>query len=409
MSSSLIRKLRLLYIQPAEVFGGAERQGLLQMKMLAEYGFEVFPVIGPGKTILPELAEYDIHNYIFYESFCHEAYYPLTVIGRVIYASHFAQDWVTMQMNLVRAMKEMAIDLVFANRSTGWIASGWAAHHLQIPLVWRGGGRITKRTEAVSLSLFAHRWGPDALICNCEAVRENLRPFIHCPSYVVKNGVDHHRFNPQRLSPEIREDHGIDDETLVVGFPSRPAPEKGLEFLAQVVKQVRRRVPKMKVLIAGEFGWRTHYEKIFAQMGLSDQVKFIGHLYNIESFYRGCDVVVLTSKDKSIEGSPNVILEAMAMECPIVATQVGGVAEAIRHGVEGFLVPPEDVEGFAHYLEMLLLNSALRKQMGASGRATILNKFNHQHWISQLANILRGVALKTNVPSLYETDPAHAC
>jgi glycosyltransferase involved in cell wall biosynthesis len=132
-------------------------------------------------------------------------------------------------------------------------------------------------------------------------------------------------------------------------------------------------------------------------MGLSSTVTFLGHVQDIESFYRSCDVVVLTSKSRSIEGSPNAMLEAMAMECPVVATEVGGVAEAVRHGVEGFLVPPDDAARFADCLVALLSDGALRRRMGAAGRAAVLERFDHQVVVSRLAGILRDVVLTARV------------
>jgi glycosyltransferase involved in cell wall biosynthesis len=395
-------QIRLLYVQPAEVFGGAERQGVLHMSLLAQHGFDVVPVVGPGKAIIPVLEEHGIHDFVFLEAFCHEAYYPLNWLEHAAYWGSFVRDWFAMQERLLDVIKTKSIDIILANRSTGWIAASWAAYRLRIPMVWRGGGRLTHWTESLALNVLSRGFGPDVLICNCEAVRANLIPYIQCASYVVNNGVDPQRFDPRRIEPRIRRELGLDEQTLVVGFPSRPAPEKGLEFLAEVVKRAADRVPKMRVLIAGEFGWRQHYEEMFTRLGLGERVTFLGHVHDIASFYRSCDVVVLTSKRRSIEGSPNAILEAMAMECPIVATDVGGVSEAVHHAVEGLLAPPEDAGRFADHLVAILSDSALRKRMGSAGRAAILQKYNHQAVVSRLASILREVALKQRAPSLRE-------
>jgi len=108
----------------------------------------------------------------------------------------------------------------------------------------------------------------------------------------------------------------------------------------------------------------------------------------VESFLASCDVVVLTSKSRSIEGSPNALLEAMAMERPIVATRVGGVAEVITDGVEGFLVGEVDGEAFAERLVRLLGDPGLRRQMGAAGRARVLAHHREGDVVATLAAML---------------------
>jgi glycosyltransferase involved in cell wall biosynthesis len=237
-------------------------------------------------------------------------------------------------------------------------------------------------------------WGPDALICNCEAVRIGLAPLVNCPSFIVPNGVDTDRFDPAKVKPRFREELGLGPDVPVVGFAARPAPEKGMEFLAQVILGASREVPELRVLVGGEFGWRQRYEEMFAGMGLGDRVRFLGHVRDVESVYKSSDAIVLTSRNNSIEGSPNAVLEAMAMARPVVATRVGGLAEAVEHGVEGFLAGHEDVAGFTHYLVQLLRDRDLRERMGAAGRDTILRRFSDWSVAGRLSSVLRSVAAR---------------
>jgi glycosyltransferase involved in cell wall biosynthesis len=262
---------------------------------------------------------------------------------------------------------------------------------LGIPIVWRGGSRITQRAETIALRLLSPLFAPDLLLANCEPVRADLGEALHCPTEILPNGVDTRRFDPASVSLSFRREHDIDPATPVVGLLARPAPGKGLELLARVVDIVSRARPNVQFLIAGDFGWRAHYQQLFAAAGLGDRVRFLGHLEDAAAFLRGCDVVVLTSSSRSIEGSPNALLEAMAMERPIVATRVGGIAEAITHGVQGFLVPEDAADAFAAHVEHLLADETLRRRMGVAGRARIMARFHHEHVVAGLARTLRSL------------------
>jgi glycosyltransferase involved in cell wall biosynthesis len=276
------------------------------------------------------------------------------------------------------------------NRTIGWLAASLVALLAGAPLVWRSGSRTTSRFEELAIGVLGRVTRPGLLLANCEPVRADLAPLVRCPSRILHNGVDTGRFDPARVRPRFREELALEGKPLV-GFPARPAPEKGMELLTRVVRLTAQRMPNVCFLVAGEFGWRSHYMKIFADQGLDRWVRFLGHVDDIECFLRSCDVAILTSKPESVEGSPNALLEAMAMELPVVATAVGGVAEAITEGVSGFLIAPNDAEMFANRLIELLRDLSLRRRMGSAGRAAILERFHHETVVSELASMLRAL------------------
>jgi len=384
--------MRVMYVQPAEGFGGAERQGVLHIRRLRDLGVEVVPVVGPGDPIRQALARAGITDYVFAPDMVHEPLGPLSTLGRLRYGVASFEDWWSIQRRLLDLGRAAQVDAIFASRPVGWVAASRVAHQLGVPLVWRGGSRPTQLGEPTALRLLGRLWPPDAFVCNCEAVQRALGPLVPAPSFIVPNGVDTERFDPRRVAPRFRVDPAFGPDVPVVGFAGRPAPEKGLEVLAAALLRVARELPTLGVLIAGEFGWRERYEQLFAQLGLAPRTRFLGHLDDVESLYASCDVVALASHEHSIEGSPNAVLEALAMARPVVATAVGGVAEIIRDGVQGFLVPAGDSEALAARLTQLLREPALRARQGAAGRATILR--THSDWsvARQLLRVLREAA-----------------
>jgi glycosyltransferase involved in cell wall biosynthesis len=132
------------------------------------------------------------------------------------------------------------------------------------------------------------------------------------------------------------------------------------------------------------------------QLGLSpDILKFCGACSDLRPVYHQATAVVLTSDH---EGTPNVLLEAMASGLPVVATRVGGVPEIVQHGQTGFLFEPNDINSGALALAELVTNSELRKEMGGRARAYVA----HKHSLQRLPAYLSGLyelALPTNFPA----------
>jgi len=159
-----------------------------------------------------------------------------------------------------------------------------------------------------------------------------------------------------------------------------------------VVRSAVAEVPSLRFLVAGESGWRAHYQSLFGSSGLSERVTFLGHVADIESFYASCDIVVLASRQNSIDGSPNAVLEAMAMERPVVASNVGGLAETLHDGIEGYLVAPADAVGFSRRLIELCGDPSLRRRLGTAGRATVVREHDDRVVAERLTAICLDVA-----------------
>jgi glycosyltransferase involved in cell wall biosynthesis len=384
--------LRLLYVQPAEVFGGPERQAVLHISRLPRHGVEVIPVVGPGPAIRGAMAEAGITDYQFSEHLCHEPHYPIeTLWAGLRFGARFTRDWLMTQQTLLRLARRHRVDVVLCSRAVGWIAASGVARALGLPSVWRAGGRITRPFEHRLLSTFGPLFRPALFLANCEAIRRQMAPLIGCPSDVLHNGVDTGVFDPQRIRRDVRAELGLPPGTPVVGMSARPAPEKGMDRLLRVIQACSRAQPAIRFLLAGEFGFRARYQEQYASAGVGPWVRFLGHVQDVPSFLAACDVVILTSNAHSIEGSPNALLEAMAMSRPVVATRVGGIGEAVTDGEEGFLLEEDDVQSFAGKLLHLLDDAPLRARMGAAGRQRILVHYDADQVTAELAHKLHEV------------------
>jgi glycosyltransferase involved in cell wall biosynthesis len=146
--------------------------------------------------------------------------------------------------------------------------------------------------------------------------------------------------------------------------------------------------------IVGEGPLRESLESQITQLSLEDIVKLCGALPHQEVIekYQQASIFVLPAilgANGDRDGVPNVILEAMAMELPVVSTQHSGIPEAVQDCISGLLVPPADEIALAQALERLLNDSDLRNNFGRSGRKTVMAQFNVEQNVEQLLEEFR--------------------
>lgn len=375
-----------MYILPAEGFGGAERQGVLHMRLLPRFGIDVIPVVGSGPVIEGQLRAAGLHDYVFCPEFPKALTRPPSPIAELGRGLGYLRSYFRLRHKLIALGRAQRVDAVFASRAFGWAVGSGVGRSLGVPVIWRTGSRPARRAHVAAVRTLARLIAPDLLVTNSDVGNEILRDLLRVRSVVVPNGVDERRFDPARVPPRFRE-----GTSLVVGLAARPTYEKGLDSLAEVTHLLIQRVPNVRVLVAGDFAWRDHFRRRFHDSGLDDRVKFLGHVDDVESFYASCDVVVLTSHRQSIELSSNAILEAMAMERAVVVSDVGGMSEVVRDGEQGFLVDPDNPAMFATRIATLLDDGELRARMGRAGRATILANHRSDVVTARLADLIAGV------------------
>jgi phenylacetate-CoA ligase len=196
------------------------------------------------------------------------------------------------------------------------------------------------------------------MLCNSRSLAEStLREDRHPPPVaVIPNAVDLDRFRPQPFPDE-------EPPTIVVVANLRPV--KRLERFLEAMSIVVQDLPRARARILGDGPERTRLEKLALQLGLQEQVEFMGKVGDVRPSLRSCHVACLSSDS---EGFPNALLEAMAMGRPVVSTAVGGVPELVRTGVDGLLTGTEAGE-IATALLVVLADADKMRRMGANASA----------------------------------------
>ncbi|MBC7806622.1 MAG: glycosyltransferase family 4 protein [Akkermansiaceae bacterium] len=202
----------------------------------------------------------------------------------------------------------------------------------------------------------------------------------------IPNGIDISRFS--LVAAEQQDRRRIQRESLLVAPQdslvvclSRLSPEKDVTNLLEAFALLTRHSPRLRLCIAGEGRLRKSLEWHINLLGLTEKATLLGVFprEKISDLLFAADIFALSSRE---EGLSLAILEAMASGLPVVATNVGGIPEAVQTGVTGILAPPQDPGAFADALRTLLSDPAKSERMGSAGRSRVSELFTDSAMIA---------------------------
>ena len=210
--------------------------------------------------------------------------------------------------------------------------------------------------------------GVSAVIAPSSAMRQTLLEYgVSSPIHIIPTGLNLADF-AHCDGPGFRARHGIAAGRPVMAYVGRVAFEKNLDFLLGVTEQVRRDLPEVLFVIAGEGPARPSLERAVAKRGLGANVRFVGYLERrteLPSCYCAADAFVFASKT---ETQGLVLLEAMALGVPVVGLAEMGTKDVLKEGA-GCRIAPDDVAGFTRVLIALLADRTAAQALGAVGKA----------------------------------------
>lgn len=287
------------------------------------------------------------------------------------------------EAELSRLFQTLKPDLVAAHSSKAGILARLAARRLGIPVVFTAHGWAfqpeappVRRGVALAAERVAGRWA-DRIICVSEHDRRlALAARVAPPERIVtvRNGIPD---DPARAEPGRP---GRVSAVMVARF----APPKDHTTLLAAVS----RIEDLDMVLVGDGPQRAAVEREVAQRGLTGRVQVLGSLPDVAPVLAQAHVFVLCSR---WEGLPLTILEAMRAGLPVVASDVGGIREAVVEGQTGFLVPTGNVEALERRLRTLVANPELRQKLGTAGRRRYEEAFRLERMVAETLAVYRGV------------------
>ncbi len=362
-------KPNVLFIIDSFEQGGSERQALqllrqLQLSGQCRVNLACLQNRGSLRAATDALGIGEIHEY------------PLT--------SFYDLNFVKQLGRLRRFIRENEIDVVhthcFYTNIFGMIGAFLSGVPARVTSKGETDGFRTpmqKRAERMAFRL-AHRVIANCLVVQNQLIKEGVSPARIIQHY---NGLELERL---KVNPALRREEAL----ASFGLPQDPArrlitivanlhnPVKDHPTFLRAAARVRTAVPDAAFVIAGEGSLMESHRELARQLGIERDVFFIGRCDNVPNLLFASDVGVLSSR---AEGFANAILEYMAAGLPVVATDAGGVREAIVEGESGFVVPVGDAEMMAERIIQVLGDSKRARHMGRQGKFIVAEKFASEH------------------------------
>lgn len=212
------------------------------------------------------------------------------------------------------------------------------------------------------------------VIADGTPIRDQLAPFVGADRVdLIYNGVDLDQFSTAISGEGVRAEWGIDADTVLIGNVARLTSWKGQDVLLKAFIRLAPDYPGAKLVLVGSpvfhgDDFEAELRRLAADSGLSDRILFAGFRWDLPEVLAALDIFVYPSIRK--DTSPLSLVSAMASGGPILASDVGGVAELLTHTEDGLIVPAADVDALGNALRWMLDDPDLRKRLGAAARRT---------------------------------------
>lgn len=279
----------------------------------------------------------------------------------------------------------------------------WHAHDYKTNLL----GIIVNRYHPMRLITTAHGWVNfdgmtplyywldkrffltryETVICVSETVREQAinggTPQSKCVP--LENAIDHEQFARRQPKSDAQKNLcGQQNDHLIIGTVGRLSEEKGFDLLIEAVSELIKEGMRIKLFIAGQGPEEKNLQTQIRKSGTEDHITLIGFCEDTQSFYESLDLFVLSSHR---EGLPNVVLEAMAVGTPVIATEVDGVPRVITHQHDGILIPPGSADAIKNAIQDAITSPQRCEALGEKAKQTICDKWSFKQRMEKIMSI----------------------
>jgi glycosyltransferase involved in cell wall biosynthesis len=300
---------------------------------------------------------------------------------------------------LVRIIQRDRIDLVHINSEACW-SGAIAAKMAHVPAIIHLHGLSALSPPWVGRVTVGvlNRHSQAMIACSNEVKRAYLRSGANpALMHVIHNGINIDMFTPDNIEPTLRKELKISNGQPLIGMIANFDRRKGHHDFVISCADVISQVPDAQFVIVGDTKLdHKYYEQIqhlITTHGLASAVHLLGVRKDIPNVLRSLDIVVQPSLT---EAGPIVPLEAMAMQRPLIVTDVGGNSEEVVNGQTGIVVPVADGHRLATAIMKLLSDIPLGQELGRRGRQRVLEKYTDDIHVSQVEQLYDGLLIASN-------------
>lgn len=227
----------------------------------------------------------------------------------------------------------------------------------------------------------------DRVVAVSECVKSDILRYDRIPAEkvrVISNGIDPAEFRGEIRGEQVRAALRLPPHSRILGTIGRMKIQKGHAFLIEAFAGLKQRMDDLQLLIVGDGPLRCDLQRKAEDLRIDKEVCFAGSRRNIYPLLSIMDLFVFPSL---WEGMPTTIVEAMAAERPVVASDIPPLREIIPSPDLGVLVPPGDAKSLEHALEQILKDEARSEKLGRLAREYVTSTFGIQRVVSQYQNL----------------------
>ena len=277
--------------------------------------------------------------------------------------------------NIINTAKRLKVTAIHVHDSNALTMALWVMRSLKnVQLVYtrkrnnRIGTGFLKKIKYNSRHI-------DHILCLSNAVKAVLLPVVrdHSKIQVIYDGIDVDKYNTATDVDHVRKILNLPSEVKIVGNLAGLVPQKDIHTFIKAVKEFKglSDMP-VKFVIAGDGPMRDELVAFAKALNVENEIEFLGFRKDVPELLKGFDVFMLSSKT---EGLPLVVMESFAAGTPVVSTDAGGTREAVKNGVNGFIVPVDDAQQLAEKTLKVLQDEVLAAQFSQKSAQLVHEKF----------------------------------
>lgn len=288
-------------------------------------------------------------------------------------------------IRIKKMLRDNRVGTLFVNLPSDLKIAGLAARIAgNVRVIYRRGSAIPVKDSALNRMIFKKHI--DDILVNSEEtgrtiLANNPGLFPKDKIHVIYNGINLEEFDKQEGAPVYQKQ----DDELILATAGRLSVQKGHDLLFKVLRKFKTTGIHFRLLLAGDGEMKEEIIQMAQEMGVLENVTFLGFVDNIKPLLDQCDIFLLPSK---WEGFGYVLVEAMACRKPIVAFHASSNPEVVADGETGFLIKDFNTDAFAEMIFLLANNPTMRLQMGERGRKRVEEKFTLERAARELEEMI---------------------
>lgn len=291
---------------------------------------------------------------------------------------------------VTRYVRENNIQLIHAHLPWAGILARLVGRITKVPIIYTEHNKqeryhfATRKMNLLTMDLLQE------VIAVSDDVAVSIRkhkPKLDTPVRVILNGVNTDHFSKASfVDQQIRESLNIPSDAPIIGTIAVFRFQKRLDVWMELAARILETLPNAHFIIVGDGPLKAELIKKRETLALADRIHMPGLETEVRPYFAVFDLYMMTSV---FEGLPIALLEAMSMQCPVISTGAGGIAEVIRHETDGLLCPVDEPEQLIKYAISLMNDEGLRKKYGDQGRRRVMECFSMEKMVEELEAVYR--------------------